>query len=83
MVNLQQSHKWKKPSRDISVGDIVLVKNEDVYRGDWKLATVVETIGSKDHTRVRLLMGHDHTTKKHTFMERPIHKVVLLLENEE
>ena len=25
----------------------------------------------------------DHTTTKHTFLERPIHKLVLLLENEE
>ena len=51
MVNLHQCHKWKKSSRDITVGDIVLVKYEDVYRGDWKLAKVVETIGSTDHTR--------------------------------
>ena len=66
------------------MGDIILVKKLDVYRADWKLANVVETIGSKDHTRrVRLLMGHDHTTKKHTFLEIHIHKLVLLLENEE
>ena len=31
MVNLQQRHKWKKASRDITVGDIVLVNNEDVF----------------------------------------------------
>ena len=83
VLNLQQRQKWTKPSRSITEGDIVLVKDEDSFRGDWPIAKVTKILGSKDHTRrVQLMMGDKQLSTKKSFLERPIHKLVLLLENE-
>ena len=82
ILNMQQRQKWRKSSRDISIGDIVLLKEEDVYRGSWKMGKVVRIIGSTDHTRrVQLQLGNRQLAKEKTFLERPIHKLVLLVEN--
>ena len=71
------------------MGDVVLLKEEDLVRSHWKLARVVETMPSKDNLvrKVRLLVAdssltkQDKRTKKATYLERPIHKLTLLVEN--
>lgn len=85
----QLRHKWNKPQRNISVGDIVIIKDEDLVRGHFKLAKVVETISDKDNLvrRVRLLIGDPSLSKEGkrlanpTLLERPIHKLQLVLEH--
>ena len=82
LLNLQHRQKWTKPSRSLQINDIVVVRNEHTYRGEWKLGKVVEILGSTDHTlRVRLLIGNKDTlTKNKIYLERPIYKLVLLVE---
>lgn len=71
------------------MNDIVLLQ-DDMPRNQWKLAKVVEVFGGADE-RVRKLklLVSDATldskgthTNKPVYLERPIHKTVLLLEAE-
>ena len=41
LANLQARQKWTKTSRNLKVGDIVLMKDEDLVRSHWKMARVV------------------------------------------
>ncbi|XP_077991041.1 uncharacterized protein LOC144445377 [Glandiceps talaboti] len=89
LLNLQSRQKWRETKRNIQVGDIVLLKEEDTIRSQWRLAKVTETIHDEDGLvrRVKILMGDPNLSKqgkrisKLTFLERPIHKLVLLVEN--
>ena len=88
--NLQVRNKWNKTRRNLQVGDIVIVKDEETHRNCWPIAIVVETYPSKDGLvrKVRLRIADSNLNKKgirikaQSFLDRPIHKCVLLLENE-
>ena len=83
LLNLQHRQKWTMKQRSMKIGDIVVIRDDNVYRGEWKLGKVVEVLGSKDHTRrVKILVGdREQFHKKKTYLERPVHKLVLLVEN--
>ena len=66
LSNLQIRQKWNKTHRNVQIGDIVLLKDEDLVRCQWKLAKVVQTMPSQDNLvrKVRLLMADDTLTNK-------------------
>ena len=39
---------WHTESRNLLVGDIVMVEDNNAIRGEWKMAKVVEVVPSKD-----------------------------------
>ena len=41
VLNLQQRQKWTTSSRNIMIGDIVLLKEDDVYHGNWRMGKVI------------------------------------------
>ena len=59
-----------------------MLQDDDLPRNKWPLARVTEVLPSKDgHIRkVQILLVQDG---KHKLLERPIHKPVLLLAQEE
>jgi hypothetical protein len=83
----QERQKWCKPSRNLSVGDIVLVVDEGLPRCQWRMARVREVYPGKDGLvrKVKLVMGDLSISNKgkrvnpETLIERPIHKLVLIL----
>ena len=89
LSNLQLRNKWNKSKRDITVGDIVIIRDSNLPRCQWLLAKVVLVFISQDtHVRsVKLLIGDsklDKTGKRVSavrYLERPVHKLVLLLES--
>ena len=92
MLTLQERQKWKRIRRDSKVGDIVLIKDDDlVGRNQWQLAKVVEVYESADgHVRSAKLLVADSTldckgkrTKPAKFLERLVQKLVLLHKAEE
>ena len=86
--HLQARQRWLHPQRNLEVGDIVLVKADDVPRCHWRLGRISEANPDQDgHTRkVRVSMGDPYLnsrgqrTSPLTQLERPIHKLVLLIE---
>ena len=72
------------------VNDIVLLKDDEAPRSEWKLARVQEVFPSSDgRVRKVTLLVSDTTldTKgkpkvKTVLLDRPIHKVITLLEAE-
>ena len=88
--NLQSRSKWLRPRRDLKVGDIVVIKDELLPRNAWRLGRVSEVKRSLDN-RVRsvfLFVGDRELDKngkrvnKVVRLERPVHKLVLLIPND-
>ena len=86
---LQQRQKWKKPKRNVTQGDIVMLTDDDMPRNSWKLGRVLQVLPTKSEQvrRVKVLIGDcklsgtGRRTGTQTVLERPIHKLVLLVEN--
>ena len=87
---LQPRQKWTKPQRNFQVGDIVLVVDENQPRSIWPLARVESVREGTDGKvrRVKVMLansnidGKGRRKKEPSVLERPIHKLVLLVENE-
>ncbi|XP_060607783.1 uncharacterized protein LOC132759922 [Ruditapes philippinarum] len=70
---LQSRQKWLRPQRDIREGDIVLVAQENIPRGQWPLGRVESiNVGRDGHTRSCVVK-----TSMSQFL-RPITKLCLL-----
>ena len=91
MQNLQIRQKWNKSTKNMNVGDIVLMKDDDLPRCHWRLGKVVDLYTSTDKKvrSVRLLMGDRSLSKSGrriatpSYLDRPIQKLVLLMESED
>lgn len=88
LLNLQSRQKWHKNRRNMKVNDIVLLQDDLAPRNEWKLARITEVYpGLDDRVRKLKLLVSDTTfdkkgksTTKPVLLERPIQKVVTLLE---
>lgn len=86
--NITTRQRWHMPMRNIQVGDIVMDIDELSPRGEWRLARVLETVSGKDGLvrRVKISVGDKRLNKKGerlgtcSMLERPVQKLVLLLE---
>ena len=75
---LNRFTKWKQPQRDVTVGDIVLLKDDELFSRSWPMAKVVKVFPGKDG-KVRVA---DVKTQRGTY-RRPIVKLVILLPHED
>ena len=73
---LQARNNWTRPKRNLKVEDVVLLKENQSPRNRWPLGTIVAT-HPDDQDRVRLVTV---LTSNGSKLERPINKIVLLLE---
>ena len=85
LLTLQNRVKWTKEKRNFMKGDIVLVKDEDVRRNQWPMAKIVDVYPSPDGMvrSVKVRLGSKDNKCKVSVLERPITKLVLLLESED
>ena len=75
LINLNRFHKWRCPSRNIEVGDVVIIREDNTSPTQWPLARVIRIHKGKDgYMRVV-----DLKTPKGKY-RRPIGNVVLLLQ---
>ena len=79
---LQKRKKWNTLQRNTKVGDVVLLHDDDLPRNKWPLATVIKALPSKDGL-VRKVELQITRNGKQIMLERPIHKLTLLVENDE
>lgn len=86
LLNIAARQKWHIPRRNLQVNDVVIIKDDMLPRGQWQLGRVVETSEGSDGLvrRVKLQLGErkQNQCSKHTVIERPIQKLVILIENE-
>ena len=89
--NLQSRQKWSRPQRNMSVGDIDISKESEKQRNKWPLAKVVDVYQSEDGCvrKVRILKSDGDLNRQgmrmrpRTYLDRPVHKLVLLLSQDE
>ncbi|XP_067369271.1 uncharacterized protein [Channa argus] len=90
LLNLQQRQRWQKDRRNTKVNDILILKEDSSPRTQWKLARVTEVYPSSDGKvrKVKLLISDSSLnsegkrTSKPVYLDRPVHKTILLLEAE-
>lgn len=87
LLNLQERQKWRKNRRNIKVDDIVLLQDDLAPRNEWKMARVTEVYPGSDNRvrRIKLHVSDTHDkggshTAKTVVLERPVQRVVTLLE---
>ncbi|XP_030828067.1 uncharacterized protein LOC105436445 isoform X1 [Strongylocentrotus purpuratus] len=87
LQQLQPRQKWTRTQRDLAIGDVVIAKETEDVRLQWPLARVAEVFPSQDGRvrKVKLLMAdgaldsNGKRLKKPCYLDRPVHKLVLLL----
>ncbi|XP_057183499.1 uncharacterized protein LOC130550135 [Triplophysa rosa] len=90
LLNISTRQKWHVPRRNLSVNDIVIIKEDMLPRSRWQLGRVVEVTQGSDGLvrRVKIQTGEQNPKSKQeqhskpTIIERPIQKLVVLLESE-
>ena len=87
---LQVRHKRVRPKKNLTVGDIVISKENEGEKRKWPVGKIVEVNPSEDGfvRKVKLLMAdgnldeHGKRQGPPSYLIRPIHKLVLLLTEE-
>lgn len=74
LTTLQKNYRWTQTSRNISVGDVVILFEDSIVSTQWPLARVVKTYPGKDGI-VRVV---DVKTSKGLY-RRPVCKVAVIL----
>lgn len=73
LPELQKRPKWLGVVRNVQIGDLVLIMDENAPRGAWPLGLVLETTSGRDG-----LVRSAKLRTKSTVLVRPITKLVLL-----
>ena len=84
LQSLQSRTKWQGGKRNFSVGDIVLVLQDESARNQWPMARVIQVFKDNNgHVRsVKLRIRKTRNSEGDRILERPVSKIVLLLEQE-
>ena len=84
LQSLQERQEWNTRRRNFVIGDIVILKTMDILRNKWPMAKVTATKSDQNGLvrSVYLKIGdRPETEKSKNIVERPVDKIVLLLEN--
>lgn len=82
LQKLQERPKWQNRQRNVSVGDIVLIKDDESHRNDWPLGRITEVTPSSDG-KVRKAKVTTRKGGSAKTYDRPICSFVLLVGQEE
>lgn len=91
LSNLQSRSKWVQKKRNMQIGDVVLLKEENLPRNQWRLGQVSDTCPEPDglvrkvsiNAVTRSVDNKGKVVCTVTKLERPVHKLVLLKETDE
>ena len=78
LPTLQPRSKWNSPKRNLAVGDVVLLKDDNCPRSVWPMGRVISAESDK-----KGLVRTVHLKTQTSQLRRPVDKVVLLLAKEE
>ena len=80
LSSLQARQKWTKPTRNMEVGDVVLVKDSKTSRNQWPMGRITAVYPGEDGL-VRTVQVKTSASREP--LMRSVAKIVLLLENNE
>lgn len=91
LLSLQTRQKWTRPRKNLQVNDVVIVKDDDTPRNQWKMCRVIEAQPDQDGLvrKVTVDVGNPNLTpdgKRNqplSTLERLIHKLVLLMSEDQ
>lgn len=77
LPTLQSRRKWETATRNLQVGDLVLLRCKEVPRNDWPLARISKTFSGEDGKvrKVEITTAKNGSKRSYT---RPVAEVVLL-----
>ncbi|XP_014679818.1 PREDICTED: uncharacterized protein LOC106819738 [Priapulus caudatus] len=79
LQTLQERRKWTDDQRDLSVGDVVLVRDKQTARNHWPMGVITQVLPSADGkvrtVKVRVVAD----SGKPTCYTRPVNETVLLV----
>ena len=81
LSSLQKRCKWQHDKNNLSVGDIVLLRDKSVSRIDWPIGRV-KSVYPSDDGKVRKVEVSTYKNGKVVSLVRPIVELVLLLNSE-
>ena len=89
--SLQEHHKWARPRKNLRADDVVIVKDDDLPRNQWKVCRVVGALPDEDgmKSKVKLEVGsqkiapNGKRSQPLPTPERPIHKPILLMSTQD
>ena len=89
VLSMSQRPKWLEKRRNIMVGDVVLLSEPDLPRGQWHIGRITLAQPDSDGLvrHVRLILGTKGLDSKGrrqsrlSEVERPVNKLVVILEN--
>ena len=88
LATLQVRRKWRRRQPNLAAGDVVIMREEGVCRGDWRLARVEEAYVAEDglvrKCKVSVADPSPSYGKRggsitRSTYERPVHKLTLLV----
>ena len=77
--NLVIQRKWHTEQHNLEIGDVVLVQDADLIRGQWKMALVEDVIPSKDNKVRRVMVTYKTEEGTRQIVERAVQKLILLV----
>ena len=77
--NLVAQPKWHTAQRNLQEGDVVLVQDNNMLRGKWKLAVVKLPKTSKDGKVRRAVLSYRSETGAKIEIDRPVQRLILLV----
>lgn len=89
LTQLQTRQKWHSPQRNLKIGDLVMIKDENEFRGHWPVGMIHQVHPGTDGLvrRVVVALGGklDSSGRRvgdYPLLERPVQKVILLMESD-
>ncbi|XP_070183219.1 uncharacterized protein [Littorina saxatilis] len=87
---LQKRRVWQRPQANVQVGDVVVLHDQNLCRSEWCMARVIEVMPGSDglvrrvkvHVGTKALDNHGRPTGDSRILERPIHKMTVLVDRE-
>lgn len=89
LANITLRQRWHSSRRNVKIGDIVIVKEQEIPRNEWRLGRVLDVCKDEDGLvrKATVQMGNRKLGKggqrltNPSIFERPIHKLVVLVDN--
>lgn len=81
LLNLQKRQKCQNPQENVKIGDIVLLKDDNMPESQWPIGKIIETHKGKDDmirvVTIKTVKVSDKTTETREY-KRPITKITVL-----